>query len=74
MRLEARLIVPVALQYARLADQRVLERSVNVQEAVVVAIYDVVRVFRRLLGSRDILRPLGRVLDGAVGAMENAHQ
>ena len=74
VRLKTRLIIPVALQYASLADQRVLECRVNVQEAVVVAVDDVVGVFRRLLGSRDILRPLGRVFDGAVGAMENAHQ
>ena len=73
MRLKACLVIPVALQYASLADQRVLERRVDVQEAVVVTIDDVVSVFRCLLSCRNVFRPLWGVFNCVVSAMEYAH-
>ena len=68
------LVIPPTLENAHLADQRILERGVHGQEAVVIAVDDEIRVVGRLLRRSDVLRPLRRIFDGVVGAMEDPHQ
>ena len=74
MRLELCFIIPVRLDDTDLTNQRVLERSVRHQEAVVVAIYDVINIIRRLLCRGNIFRPLRDILHRLLIAMKDPHK
>ena len=74
MRLKLCLVIPVTLDDASLADQRVLERGVHMQEAVVIAVDDKVGVVCRLLSGLDVLWALRDVFHCTLSAVEDAHQ
>ena len=74
VRLEFGLVVPIRLDDANLADQRILKRSVRHQETVIVAVHNKISIISGLLGGCHVFRTLRRIFHGVLGAVEDPHQ